>query len=341
VTFIVFSLPRSRSAWLSVFLSHGGRIVGHDAGVDCATPEDFTGLFGPGKLAGTCETGAGFAWPLIKAEMPDVRPLVVRRPAPEVVASLERFGITGVAGEMQRREAHLAEISADPRTLTVDYASLTDPAICAGVYSHCLGAAMPLAWWRQLDPINIQVDMKRQLERLGAARESIAALKAEVARRTAKSGYSVALEPWTADFWREAKPLALAHFEEVDGGIEPNRPFDLDEAFMSALAERNVLKLLAGRLNGELVGYLTWNVTLDVESRGLLIGMQGAWYVAPGHPRLARMMFEASKTELRAMGVKMLFPHHRTQGRGASLGRFFKRQGATKIQDTYSLWIGN
>jgi hypothetical protein len=39
--------------------------------------------------------------------------------------------------------------------------------------------------------------------------------------------------------------------------------------------------------------------------------------------------------------VQCIFPHHRTQGRGARIGRFFMRRGAKHIQQTYSLWIGN
>jgi hypothetical protein len=35
-----------------------------------------------------------------------------------------------------------------------------------------------------------------------------------------------------------------------------------------------------------------------------------------------------------------MFPHHRLHGRGAGLGRFFRRRGASEIQRTYCLQIG-
>lgn len=152
--------------------------------------------------------------------------------------------------------------------------------------------------------------------------------------------FIIELEPWSDGFWRDAESLATDHFEEVDGGIAPNRRFKVDEALMRLISDAGALKIVTARKADQLVGYYTWNVTQDVESEGLLIAQQGAWYVAPGHPRVALQMFHKSVEALRALGVQCIYPHHRTQGRGASLGKFFKRQGAKEIQHTYSLWIG-
>lgn len=150
----------------------------------------------------------------------------------------------------------------------------------------------------------------------------------------------VAVEPWSDGFWKEAEALATAHFEEVDGGVEPNRPFRLDCGLMAALSDAGALVIFTARAPSELVGYYTWNVSPDVESQGLLIAQQGAWYVSPGHPVAAVRMFDLAVEKLRAMGVKCIYPHHRVQGRGANIGRFFQRRGAKEIQRTYSLWIG-
>ncbi len=68
MAFIVLSLPRSRSTWLSLFLSHEAQI-GHDIGADCSSVAEFMSSIG----AGTCETGAAFAWPLIKRLSPDIK----------------------------------------------------------------------------------------------------------------------------------------------------------------------------------------------------------------------------------------------------------------------------
>lgn len=152
--------------------------------------------------------------------------------------------------------------------------------------------------------------------------------------------YLVQEEPWSEALWAEMRPLAEAHFAEVDGGVEANRPFRLDLRLMAHLRDAGGLLVVTARERGSPVGYFTWQISLDVESEGLLVGYQGAWFVAPGHPRIAVALFDESLRRLRARGVQHVFPHHRTQGRGANLGRFFLRRGAKHIQQTYSLWIG-
>jgi hypothetical protein len=149
----------------------------------------------------------------------------------------------------------------------------------------------------------------------------------------------VCCEPWTdALYEQELHPLVEAHAREVahDAGAH----FKLDLEIMRAIAAHGVLKVLVARRAGRAVGYLTWNLSRDVEAEGMLIAQQGGWYVAPGNWRAAVMLFDASIEVLRDAGVHRMFPHHRLQGRGAGLGRFFRRRGASEIQRTYCLQIG-
>ena len=175
--FIVFSLPRSRSTWLGVFLSRPDAICGHDIGPTCDHPGEFIAKLRE-EVVGTCETGAAFAWKLIRRELPEARFAVIRRDPAEVVRSLERCGVTGQEGEIWGRARDLDRICAEPGTLAIDYADLARPEVCAALYRHCRGEPMPRAWWAALDPVNIQVDMGRQLGMLAARRTQIEALKA-------------------------------------------------------------------------------------------------------------------------------------------------------------------
>lgn len=153
-------------------------------------------------------------------------------------------------------------------------------------------------------------------------------------------GLTVEEESWDSA-WPEAERLAAKHFEEVDGGVESRRVFAPDVAKMRALNAMGVLRIFTARRDGKLVGYFTWQIMPDLESQDLLIAQQGAWYAEFGESRVGFRLFEFSIAKLKMLGVQMIFPHHRTQGRGAELGRFFKRWGAKHIQDTYSLWIGD
>lgn len=155
------------------------------------------------------------------------------------------------------------------------------------------------------------------------------------------AGVTLELEPFRA-IWPEVGKLGEAHFAEVDGGVEPKRKFKLDLVLMNAMSDAGVLRIVVARdLGKRILGYFTWQISPDVESQGLLVAQQGAWYVSPGHPRIALALFQRSLLELRALGVDCVFPHHRLQGRGAGLERFFIRQGAKAMQVTYSLWIGD
>ena len=69
--FLILSLPRSRSKWLSCFLSPPGRDCGHDLIVGCGSLADFSKALA--LRVGSCETGAMVGWKLVRQVMPEVR----------------------------------------------------------------------------------------------------------------------------------------------------------------------------------------------------------------------------------------------------------------------------
>jgi len=182
--FIVFALPRSRTAWLSVFLARPGKPVGHDIGAQCSDPDDF--IHQLSALGGSCETGAAFAWRLIRERLPECRFAVALRDPREVADSLERQGLGDHRAEMWRRWSHLQEIAAEPGVLTVQFDKLTEPE-CGALYRHCTGEDVPAGWWTQLDPLNIQVDLPRWVARLQQNRSQIEALKAAAVQEMARA----------------------------------------------------------------------------------------------------------------------------------------------------------
>ena len=100
--FVVFALPRSRSFWLSRYLSCAGYHCWHEQAphfrslgdVQAWLSQDFTGA---------SETTAAPFWRTIVAARPDVRVLVVRRPVGEVVDSLMRLDMRGFARSITPR----------------------------------------------------------------------------------------------------------------------------------------------------------------------------------------------------------------------------------------------
>lgn len=339
--FIVFSLPRSRSAWMAHFLADQDMFVGHDVGIECKSVSDFAGRFKSG-LDGSCETGSMFAWNLLAKEIPGIKFVVIRRERRAVAASLARFGLAGLEAELEARDRALDEIEVQPNSFRVDFEELRGPEAAQGILAHVAPERkFSVTNWAELNAINIQVKMDERLARLVQNSPQIEAMKSEAraALVDMDKGYTIEIEPFQ-HFWPEAKSLAEAHSVEVDSGVEPRRPFKLSEAGAMNMQRAGVLRIFALRLDKRLVGYLWWQICPDIESDGLMAAFMGPLYAQPGHAKAVLKLWDHSVAVLRAMGVKIVFPHHRTQGRGANLGNFLRRRGAKHIQNGFSLWIG-
>lgn len=342
-SFIVFSLPRSRSAWTARFLSYGGKRCAHDLATECGSLGEFADRL-RGEYAGTAETGAVIGWRALRRRLPEAQIAVIRRPVPEVFASLARFGLASseLTDELLQRDAMLDELANVPGVKSFAFADLSRIGPCADLFEHCLGEPMDWQWWEGLAGVNVQVDVPERLRFLEANRDHIEAIKREAAEESRqRPDIAIGLETWDA-VWPEINSLFEEHFGEVEGDLATNRPYKLDEPIMRAMATAGVLRIFTARVNGALAGYCMWQVTMDVESAGMLIAQHGPWFVRKSYASLmlGPQLFKASVADLRSIGVKNAFPHHRLQGRGAKLGAFFKRLGAVETQRTYSLWLG-
>jgi len=143
-------------------------------------------------------------------------------------------------------------------------------------------------------------------------------------------------------FWKEAEPLTKKHFEEVDGGVDDRRTWGPQGHVFGIMHSQGIMRVIGARLEGRLVGYLTWNVLPDVESWNMPMAMQGMWFALPEVSRLGvgDKMFKTSLEVLKKLGVEYVSPHHRLQGRGKDIGKYFCKLGAKPIQQSYILWIG-
>jgi len=340
--FVVLSLPRSRSAWVASFLSYGGRKCGHDLAPTCASMAEFAALLG-GDYAGTAETGAVVGWRAILKLLPSANVAVIRRPVAEVYASLGKFGLDGQAlmDELRERDAMLGEVARQPGVRSFTFSGLRDPRGCQELFEHCLDLPFDWEWWESLAYRNIQIDVPARLKYITENRSRIEALKRDAARIGGGSLVVIGHEPW-ASLWPEIDSLGAEHFAEVEGDLAKNRPYRLDEPTMCAMAASGGIRITSARVDGELAGYCMWNISKDVESAGMLIATHGPWFVKQKFARLAlgQKLFDASIADLRSIGVKNAFPHHRLEGRGVKLGAFYKRRGAVEVQRTYSLWLG-
>ena len=343
MTFIVFSLPRSRSAWTARFLSYRGRKCGHDLAPECGSIDELTAKFND-EYVGTAETGAMIGWRALRRRLPDARFAVIRRPVQQVYDSLARFGIgsSALMAELTERDAMLDDLSKVRGVRSFTFAQLNGVEACRQLFEHCLGEPFDWEWWKSLAGVNVQVDVAERLHFIATNRDRIEALKREAIQEGRQPHTVIGSEPWDS-VWPEIDALFAEHFNEVEGDLATNRPYKLDEPIMRQMNAAGMLRIVTARVDGILAGYCMWQVSKDVESTGMLIAQHGPWFVRKeyAHLMLGQKLFDASLDDLRAIGVKNAFPHHRLNGRGKKLGAFFKRRGAVETQHTYSLWLGD
>lgn len=164
--FIVYTAGRSRTAWLSAFLTYGACRCHNEIAITLRSMDDLVALFAkPGT--GTAETAAAPGWQLIEHYVPGIRSVVVRRPFEEIITSFARSEVAHIArideAMLRRIIAYenrcLDKISLRPGVLTVDFKDLGSPDVCAAIFEHCLPYRFDPEWWRSMEHRNIQSDV--------------------------------------------------------------------------------------------------------------------------------------------------------------------------------------
>lgn len=158
MNFVVFALPRSRTAWLSRFLGHGARSCVHDMSLDARSQDDLRQRLNR-PLTGTVDSALALLWPEIMDWIPNGRFATVRRPIEEVRQSAIRHGYTEaeIAVPLVTLSRCLDEIERDPQVLRVEYRELDTEDGCRRLFEHCTGDTFPRLWWELMRHRNIQV----------------------------------------------------------------------------------------------------------------------------------------------------------------------------------------
>jgi hypothetical protein len=347
--FVVFAMPRSRSFWLSRFLTAGGIHCGHDELRRCRSLDDVRSWLAQ-PLTGTVETAAAPFWRLLAELRPGTRVAVLRRPVAEVVDSLARFGFdpVGMRAAMQRLDAKLGQIAARvPGALSVTAAELDDEAACARVFEHCTGLPHDPAWWRTIAPLNLQTDMRAavryagthaaQLQRLRsvARHKSLAQLAGRVPALA--DGLTIAEEPVEA-YIRDAAALRDDHYVAV--GEAPYYHLGLNYPELRRMEQLGALQTVMARSNGRVFGYLVTILSPSLDDATVLSSLHTTFYASPLFPGLGRKIVRAANARLQAKGVGEILSRAGTRGDGPRLGALWQRLGAEDCGQLYRLTPG-
>jgi len=163
--FMVFTAGRSRTMWLSAYLTYGVCVCHFEALAKVSSfQEIITALNVPGM--GASETMASPAWPLLLTAAPKLRVVVVRRPTDEILASLveaTKDKLPLDTNEVRRMLAYLQRaldrLSRQPKTLVVNFDDLENEDTCKAIFEHCLPYKFDHGWWEFLQSKVIDPDV--------------------------------------------------------------------------------------------------------------------------------------------------------------------------------------
>lgn len=344
--FVVFSLPRSRSAWLSKFLSYDPWICGHDESRHWRDLEDVKSWFMQ-PFIGTVEIEAMYFWRLLPRVAPGARIVTVRRPVPEVVESLLRLEIGDGGPQLMRlvrqMDAKLDQIEARTGALRVEFADLGSEATCRRLFGHCLGLELDLAWWKHWQAINVQVDIHARLRYGMSYFKQLMKLRtvakcqmlADLHSAPASSGPLTIQEEPLESMARDAERLFTDHCFQI--GLAPEE-WRNDLELLRYMDRCGLLQVMTARANGKLFGYL---MTIVGTPSGLEphTATHSEFYASKEWPGAGLKLQRAALAALAAKGIERVYMRSGT-GQGARIEALYKRMGAEPEGKLFKLRIG-
>ena len=163
--FIVYALPRSRTAWLSAFLTYGDWTCDHEQAIFMRSIEDVKTFFDR-PHHGTVETAAAQGWHILHHHIPELKALVIRRPVEEVVDSMlhaevgpYKYDEDKLRKAMTYGNRMLGQVANALDLPVVDYADLESESTCRGIFEYCLNTEFDRNHFQRLHGQHIEADI--------------------------------------------------------------------------------------------------------------------------------------------------------------------------------------
>lgn len=338
--FLVMALPRSRTAWLSKFMSYGPWVCGHDQIRYFRSLEDVKSWLSQ-PFIGSAETLAPGYWRLINRFMPDGRVLIIRRPVPEIVESVLKQGVIGIEPpklleNMRKMDAKLDQAEQRlPNCISINFDELNDPEIARIAFEHCTGLPFNIEWYRYWNQINVQVSFDavtryvwshlNQLHRLNLmAKHQMMVDLMTKPREPIRDGLEIAEETFDTSFG-DAQGLAADHCmllgEPPDEWTRNNIPL-LQQ--MDAVGR---LQILTARANGKMFGYLVSMLGETLDSSSARSATHTLFFASKEWPGAGLRLQREAITRLKNKGFDEIIMRSGL-GVGARVETIYKRIGA-------------
>lgn len=342
--FVIFSLPRSRSRWLSSFLGYGDWQCGHDEVRHCRSLDDVKSWLAQ-PCTGTVETAGAAFWRLLLQYQPDVRVATIRRPVDEVLHSLKATGVEfnhtlmPLLRHLDRKLDQVEQRVPGVRSFT--FADLNTEASCAELFEYCLPYRHDSAWWQQLAPLNVQINLDHMMRYYHAHRRQLDKVTKQAKQRMLSALQrspeieGVTFQTETMASYEEAIPLFREHAVVTDRS--PDAYLFVNVPLMQQLERAGALQIITARSNGRLFGYLMSVVGPCLEFEDKTVAVHTAFFASPLIQNLGMKLQRAAMETLRERGVSEVHMRAGVRGSGPRLGAFYRRMGAEDFGHLYRL----
>lgn len=335
--FVIMALPRSRTAWLSKFLSYRDWECGHDQLRFMRSLDDVKAWLSQG-YSGSCESAAAPFWRTLLKYHPAVKVVTIRRPVEEVVESAANTGvwsdISAVRATVTKLDRKLDQIEGRyPNVRSIQYDSLRDEIVCAELFEYCLPYGHDSERWKVLDAENIQINLAAQIRYGKANLAALTKLAAQSKQATLTDFASkpvdmhgLTIEQETFDeFMASCDWLFRRHCAEV--GEAPDNWLNKNVPLMRQFYDMGIMQIMVGRSNGKPFGYLMTVLCPSLEEEGRLSAHNAAFYAAPEAHGLGLKLQRASIAALKEKGVREIFMRAGIRGDGDRLDVLYRRLG--------------
>lgn len=165
IPFFIIALPRSRTAWLSAFLTTDAGKCLHDPLSQCESLDDLKSLMVSYEAIGCVDTSSPLFFNAIYARWPDAKYLFVFREPLEIAASLDALGMP--SGEVQKMQVRMnsAYLSVRERenVRALPYFHLSQLPALGAIWEFLIGTPFDADRAERMIPMNIQIDPRQAL----------------------------------------------------------------------------------------------------------------------------------------------------------------------------------
>lgn len=346
MAFVVLALPRSRTTWLSKFLTYNDWFCGHDELIKMRQTEDVKSWLSQ-ENTGTVETAAAPFWRLALNLKPDLKIVTIRRDPEEAAISAAKAGFGDNLLETFKYLDHkLGQIERRTGCKSYKYEDLTQEEVCKDLFEHLLPYEHDSAWWQVADGCNIQTDPRPlqrymtanwpQIDRLRGIAHQNELTNLVSKRVTDTDGMTLEFIPFT-EALQQSEFVRREHCAAI--GEHPDNLNEKNLALFQAYENMGALQTTVARSNGRLFGYLVTIIGDSFEKPGKLTGCHSVFYASPDCPGLGLKLQRKAIEGLRERGVHEVAMRAGVRGSGDRISALYRRVGAEPFGTYYRLQL--